>query len=66
MQLIGFSDASERAFAAVVYVRAEYIDGSISCCMADLLGSMSIPRLELAWYADFGKIMIFSEANHFQ
>ena len=53
IQLHGFSDASEHAFAAVVYLRATYEDGSVSCRLVVAktrvapLKTVSIPRLEL-------------------
>ena len=52
-QLHGFSDASELAFAAVVYLRATYQDGSVSCRLVVAktrvapLHTVSMPRLEL-------------------
>ena len=53
IQLHGFSDASEAAYAAAVYLRATYSDGSISCRLVVAktrvapLKTVSIPRLEL-------------------
>ena len=52
-QLHGFSDASDLAFAAVVYLRATYTDGSVSCRLVVAktrvapLNKVSTPRLEL-------------------
>ena len=52
-QLYGFSDASDQAFAAVVYLRASYSDGTVE---VQIIGAktrvaptkkQSIPRLEL-------------------
>ena len=54
IQIHGFSDASSLAYAAVLFLRVEYEDGSISCKflasklrVAPLKRSLSIPRLEL-------------------
>ena len=53
VQLHGFSDASEVAYAAVVYIRATYADNSITSRLVVAktrvapLNSVSIPRLEL-------------------
>ena len=53
VQLHGFSDASEAACAAVVYIRATYEDGSISCRLVVAktrvtpIKTVTIPRLEL-------------------
>ena len=53
VHLHGFSDASKAAYAAAVYLRATYPDGSISCRLVVAktrvapLKTVSIPRLEL-------------------
>ena len=53
VSLHGFSDASEAAFAAAVYIRAVYIDGSVSSKLVVAktrvapLHTVSMPRLEL-------------------
>ena len=53
VELHGFSDASEAAFAAAVYIRAVYSDGSISSKLVIAktrvapLHTVSMPRLEL-------------------
>ena len=53
IQLHGFCDASEHAFAAVVYLRATYEEGSVSSRLVVAkirvtpLKTVSIPRLEL-------------------
>ena len=53
VQLHGFSDASEAACAAVVYLRATYEDGSTSCRLVVAktrvapIKTVTIPRLEL-------------------
>ena len=53
VQLHGFSDASELAFAAAVYLRATYEDGSVTCRLVVAkttvapLHTVSMPRLEL-------------------
>ena len=52
-QLHGFSDASVRAYAAVVYLRTEYENGHVSVCLISSktrvapLKEQTIPRLEL-------------------
>ena len=52
-QIHGFSDASEKAYSAVVYLRTEYQDGTVDINMVALktrvspLKRQSIPRLEL-------------------
>ena len=53
LQVIGFCDASEKAFAAVTYLRAVYEDKTISCSLVASktrvapVKNVSIPRLEL-------------------
>ena len=53
VQLHGFSDASERAYAAVVYIRVVYSDGRIETRLAasktrvSPIKKQTIPRLEL-------------------
>ena len=53
VSLHGFSDASEAAFAAAVYIRAVYVDGSVSSKLVVAktrvapLHTVSMPRLEL-------------------
>lgn len=53
ISLQGFCDASERAYACVVYVRIVQIDGTISCNLIAAktkiapLNTISIPKLEL-------------------
>ena len=48
-----FTDASQKAYTAVVYARYEYEDGTVSCRLITSktrlasLKTMSIPRLEL-------------------
>ena len=53
MQLHGFSDASEKAYAAVVYMRSCYDNGTVDVKLVTSksrvapLSKQSIPRLEL-------------------
>ena len=53
VSLHGFSDTSEAAFAAAVYIRAVYVDGSVSSKLVVAktrvapLHTVSMPRLEL-------------------
>lgn len=52
-QLHGFSDASKKAYAAVVYLRFTFVDESVRCVFVASknriapVSSMTIPRLEL-------------------
>ena len=52
-QIHGFSDASQRAYAAVVYLRTVYSDGGVSTCLVASksrvapMKEQTIPRLEL-------------------
>lgn len=54
IQLIGFSDSSQIAYGAVLYVRVEHPDGKIECTLLNSksrvapLKPITIPRLELA------------------
>lgn len=62
-QIHGFADASMRAFAACVYIRAEYDDGSISVNLITArsrvapLRTVSLPRLELCAMVLLGKLI---------
>ena len=53
VELHGFSDASEKAYAAVVYLRSVYSDGTVSTCIiasktrVTPIKRQTIPRLEL-------------------
>lgn len=53
LQVIGFCDASKKAFAALLYLRAVYEDGEVSCSFIASktrvapMKEISIPRLEL-------------------
>lgn len=53
VQLHGFSDASESAFASAIYIRVEYEDGEINVKFVSLkarvspIKPQSTPRLEL-------------------
>ena len=53
IQLHGFSDASERAYAAVVYIRSTYSDGQVEVRLVASksrvapIKRQTIPRLEL-------------------
>lgn len=53
-KLIGFSDSSQSAYGAVIYIRAEYPNGTIRCNLlmsksrVAPLKTVTIPRLELA------------------
>jgi len=52
-ELHGFSDASKNAYAAVLYLRTAYDDGSVSVCLVvsktrvSPVKKQTIPRLEL-------------------
>ena len=52
-QIHGFSDASEKAYAAVIYLRSTYGNGSVSVCIITSktrvapIKPHTIPRLEL-------------------
>ena len=52
-ELHGFSDASEHAYAAVIYLRTVYVDGTVSISLIASetrelpVKKQSIPRLEL-------------------
>lgn len=54
IQLIGFSDSSQIAYGAVLYVRVEHPDGKVECSLLNSksrvapLKLTTIPRLELA------------------
>lgn len=54
IQLIGFSDSSQIAYGAVLYVRVEHPDGKVECLLLNSksrvapLKPITIPRLELA------------------
>lgn len=53
IELHGFADSSMKAYAACVYLRTTYLDGSVSCCLVSSktrvapLKTVSLPRLEL-------------------
>ena len=63
VQLHGFSDASSAAYAAVVYLRATYEDGSITCRLVVAktrvapLKQLSIPKLELCGAAMLAELL---------
>ena len=63
IQLHGFSDASEAAYSAVIYLRATYADSPTTCrlIMAKTkvapVKSLSIPRLELCGAALLARIL---------
>ena len=52
-QIHGFSDASQRAYAAIVYLRTLYSDGEVSMCLVASksrvapMKEQTIPRLKL-------------------
>ena len=62
-QIHGFSDASERAYAAVVYLRSVYRSGNISVSLVASktrvapLKKQTIPRLELLGANDRGTLI---------
>ena len=66
VELHGFSDASHRAYAAVVYMRSLYSDGRIDVRLVSsksrvaLLKKQSIPRLEL-----LGAVLLTRPVNKF-
>lgn len=53
LSLQGFSDASEKAYACVVYLRVEYLDSSVTCNLIAAITKVApvkrvtLPRLEL-------------------
>ena len=66
VELHGFSDASHRAYAAVVYMRSLYSDGQIDVRLVSSksrvapLKKQSIPRLEL-----LGAVLLARLVNKF-
>ena len=62
-QLHGFCDASEQAFAAVIYIRSAYVDGTVEVALVasktrvSPIKKQSIPRLELLGAVILGRLM---------
>ena len=62
-QLHGFCDASERAFAAVIYLRSVCVDGTVEVTLVAAktrvspIKKQSIPRLELLGAVILGRLM---------
>ena len=66
MTLHGFSDASVRCYAAVIYARIESEDGSIDTCLVTSkarlapIKALSLPRLELTAAVTLAQLMDFT------
>lgn len=64
VSLQGFADASERAYACVIYIRIEQFDGSVDCNIIAAktkvapLKKVSLPRLELNAAVLLAQLMI--------
>ena len=62
-QLHGFCDASEKAYATVIYLRTVYTDGSVELCLVGSktrvvpLRGQTIPRLELLGAVILARLM---------